>query len=243
MARTTTWGIGLAALTVVAACGGAPPDLVPDLGAADAARVKHDGVAALDVPLTCGTGSYPCGPYGILTGDILEDLSFMGYIDRDNDKKLDTTSPSSKDYSMTAMKEFHQAGYKKLIWINVSAIWCSVCKKETQELAQLYKAGKIDKRVEIYQIMFEDENYKPMDKAKLGEWIEAFGKPSFAYYAGTPLTFPTVMDPSFKMGKYFDKAATPMNMLVDVKTMKIIYAKTGYSLQSMGAAIQQALTN
>lgn len=243
MRRASTRGLlSILLFGIAGGCGSAPPPLEPDLGATDI-TVVDDVAKAGDQQATCGAGIYPCGPYGTKTGSVLEDLRFLGYLDRNGDKKLDTKSASSSDYGLTSMKEFHQTAKRKLVWIIVSAIWCSVCKKENQELAQLYKNGKIDSRVELYQVMFEDENYQPMNKAKLAQWIEAFGQPTFAYYAGTPLTFPNVMDPSFKMGKYFDRAATPMNMLIDLKTMKIVYAKTGYSLQQMGAAIQQALGN
>ena len=41
--------------------------------------------------------------------------------------------------------------------------------------------------------------------------------------------FPFAVDPGFKSGVYFDRAATPMNMLVDARTMKILVLVTGYS--------------
>ena len=41
--------------------------------------------------------------------------------------------------------------------------------------------------------------------------------------------FPLVIDPSFKMGAYFDSDATPLNMLVDVRTMTILSVTMGYS--------------
>ena len=41
--------------------------------------------------------------------------------------------------------------------------------------------------------------------------------------------FPLVLDPGFKVGAYFDSDATPLNMLIDVRTMTIVQITMGIS--------------
>jgi hypothetical protein len=40
--------------------------------------------------------------------------------------------------------------------------------------------------------------------------------------------FPLVIDPGFKTGAYFETDATPMNMLIDTRTMQILDITMGY---------------
>ena len=38
-----------------------------------------------------------------------------------------------------------------------------------------------------------------------------------------------MLDPGFKLGAFFTSDATPLNMLVDARTMKVIATTMGYS--------------
>ena len=43
------------------------------------------------------------------------------------------------------------------------------------------------------------------------------------------IEFPLVLDPGFKLGAFFTSDATPLNMLIDARTMQVIDATMGYS--------------
>jgi len=63
----------------------------------------------------------------------------------------------------------------------------------------------------------------PATEAFIKTWINTY-----------KLSLPVVMDPSFKMGAFFDRQAVPFNMLIDLKTMKVLHRKTGADLQGIG---------
>ena len=48
------------------------------------------------------------------------------------------------------------------------------------------------------------------------------------------ITFPLAMDPEFQMQKYFQRNAVPVNMLIDLRTMRIHFFQTGVSLSRVG---------
>jgi hypothetical protein len=82
----------------------------------------------------------------------------------------------------------------------------------------VYDAYK-PKGVEIIGVIFEDSQYNP---AKPNDLVIWGGKDGFS------VPFPLVVDPGFKIGVYFESDATPMNMLIDATTMKIIRVDMGF---------------
>lgn len=186
-------------------------------------------------PSPCGTGIYPCGPYGVNIDDVTKNLEFVGYSDpkehckEHKDKVMDTTTSRRISF-----KEFHLGDssctqYKReILWVMVSAGWCTPCQKEVSKTQNEYALNQVDQRVAILNILTETDNLsEPATDAFIKKWIQSFN-----------LTFPVGMDPSFKLGAYFDVKAVPFNMLIETKTMKIIYRETGENLPGVGAKIQ-----
>jgi hypothetical protein len=68
--------------------------------------------------------------------------------------------------------------------------------------------------------LFEDNKSGPARPLDLHNW----GAPT-----GFGIDFPLLLDPGFKLGAFFSSDATPLNMLVDARTMKVIDATMGYS--------------
>ncbi|MCA9667060.1 MAG: hypothetical protein KC503_15790 [Myxococcales bacterium] len=93
-------------------------------------------------------------------------------------------------------------------------------------------AGSIDERVAFVDILFEDDDYKPATEAFAKQWATQLG-----------IKFPLLLDPTFKMGKYFDRAAVPFNMLVELDTMKVYFATTGAAFALIGQQIQAFFAN
>ncbi|HEY3496687.1 MAG TPA: hypothetical protein VGK73_18435, partial [Polyangiaceae bacterium] len=48
------------------------------------------------------------------------------------------------------------------------------------------------------------------------------------------IAFPLVLDPSLRMGLYFTSDATPLNLLIDAQTMRIVYISMGYDGSDSG---------
>jgi len=201
------------------------------------ARTDRSLVDLLSLPdegvPVCGPKTYPCGPYGTRTNDVAANLEFLGFSDPDemckaHDKKAQDTSKLRR----IAFKDWYQADptgacNRKLLWVIVSAGWCGPCQEEVRDAATQYKGGQVDSRLGILNVVFETDNPgTPADGPFLNKWTTKLG-----------LTFPVVMDPSFKMGAYFTREATPFNMLIDTSTMKIFYQLAGGDASFIGPQI------
>jgi len=231
--RNTTIALALAALLL--GCSDDTDHHAADMGA-DHGASDFTLPPQPDGGKSCGVGIYPCGPYGTNVNNVVANLEFMGYMDPKNfckahkSKSMDTSTLRKiafKDW-FTAAAKGCEAQKRGLLWVMVSAGWCGPCQAEVKAPEAQYKSGGVGNRVGILNIVFETDapNIAPANPTFTKKWIKAFS-----------LDFPVVMDPSFKMGAYFDKSATPFNMLVDTKTMKIYFRTTGASLQTIGTKI------
>jgi AhpC/TSA family len=162
--------------------------------------------------------SYPAGPYGSGLGATLADHSFLGWHD-----------PLAAGYDETKLEEvslsefYDPDGSKgiKLLWINASAVWCSVCRTEMKDIKNNGVRAEFEpKGVKMLVTLFEDSRSGPAKPLDLHNWGSA---PAHS------IDYPLVLDPGFKLGAFFTSDATPLNMLVDARTMKIVKATVGYS--------------
>ena len=161
---------------------------------------------------------YPAGPYGTGKGATIENLSFLGW------RHPDSAGYDTSKFETVRLSDFYDPdGHTgiKLLAINASAVWCGVCRAEYQDMnaTQVYSTF-FAKGVEILGTLFEDNGYYPAQPQDLKNW---------GVLSTHAVKFPLVLDPGFKMGAYFDSDATPLNMLVDVRTMKIVSLTMGYS--------------
>lgn len=163
--------------------------------------------------------TYPAGPYGTGLGATLADYSFLGWHD-----------PIAAGYDQTQLEEVSLSEYYdpdgtkgiKLLWINASAVWCSVCRTEMKDIKSSgVRAEFAPKGVQMLVTLFEDKNSGPATPLDLHNWGSA---------SAHQIDFPLVLDPGFKLGAFFTSDATPLNMLVDARTMKVVDATMGYSL-------------
>ncbi|MCC6748268.1 MAG: hypothetical protein IT371_11455 [Deltaproteobacteria bacterium] len=206
---------------------------------------KGDGKAmiadlglALDGPGACGPSTYPCAPYGTRNDEVASNETFLAFADPGGfckthpDEKMDATTVRQMGFHSWYQWDSKCPTKKaKLAWFMVSAGWCGPCWKEIQAASDQYRAGAIDDRVSIVEIVFEDDQHKPAT----AEWTKNLWIPKFN------IPFPVLIDPAFKMGKYFNKEAVPFNMLVDLSTMKIYYQQTGGDFKTIGEKIQAFL--
>ncbi len=193
-------------------------------------NTQGDMTVTGDMNTSCGAGVYPCGPYGTAVDSVVANMELQGYMDAKEhcldhkDKKQDTAAlrkASFKDYhlgdsSCASMK-------RTLLWVMVSAGWCAPCQDEVKKVQAKYEKAAYDERLGIINVVFETtKNNVPADAAFIKQWADGF-----------KLSYPVLMDPSFKMGAYFSKKAAPFNMLVDTSTMKIKYRSTGADLTNL----------
>lgn len=172
---------------------------------------------------------YPAAPYGFVEGSTVPNIDFLGW-----------SEPTQVNYDVGQLESidlasFYDPGGTKgveLLLVSAVAVWCSVCQVEYLELRDdaIYDSFK-DRGLEMLGVLFEDADALPARYDDLVTWTRVF-----------EVNFPFVLDPGFKMGAFFDRSATPMNMLVDARTMQIMVALTGYNPE-IYELIDRELTN
>jgi hypothetical protein len=174
------------------------------------------GVTATQQPV------YPAGPYGSAVGATIANLSFLGWRDPA------AAGYDRANFETVRLSDFYnpsgeQSGPRVLV-LNASAVWCSVCRAEYTHLLrdQVYASYR-PMGVEILGVLFEDNDGLPARPQDLELWGGA---------SGFQVTFPLVLDPGFKSGVYFDSDATPMNMIIDTQTMKILRIDMGFDART-----------
>ncbi len=168
--------------------------------------------------------AYPPGPYGRGLGATIENLSFLGWRD-----------PVRSGYDPSALETVSLAEFydptgtrTKLIVLNASAVWCSVCRAEMQDIRardtyRLYR----ERGVELVGTLFEDLKGGPAQPSDLELWGSS---------TAHTIAFPLLLDPGFKSSVYFTSDATPLNMIIDATTMKIVFTMMGYD-NSIGSGL------
>jgi|SRR6478609_7878377 len=216
--------ICLAAVGVfLAACSSAPLDDTqssgtPAASASGATSSGGGGGAAPPSSVDYEKEEYPAGPYGTGLHATLENLSFLGWHD-----------PVAANYDQTKLEQvrlsefYDPTGSKgiKLIWLNASAVWCSVCRSEMRDIKNnAVHAEFAAKGVQMVVTLFEDNKSGPAKPLDLHNWGAA---PEHS------IDFPLLLDPGFKLGAFFTSDATPLNLLVDATTMRVVASTMGYS--------------
>jgi hypothetical protein len=200
---------------------------------------EQQDAANQDDAAPCGADTYPCPPYGTVPNTVMEDLTFTGWIDENGNGDL--SDETYREWGLDYYYQLGQSGDAKFLLLNASAGWCSVCRAETRTLPQLQTDFK-DKGIRLAQIIFEDNSYNPATKDFVTQWRDSYH-----------LNFSLGLDASFKMGRYFDVAATPANFIIalkdmtingtPVKAMEMWYLMTGYSETDLRAFLDDLAAN
>ncbi len=184
---------------------------------------SDDDTSSPSAPLGASEGdfrplaAYPPGPYGSELRTVIENQAFLGWRD-----------PVRSGFDPTRLERLELADYydprgdrTELIVLNASAVWCPACRAEMRDidtfgLSDTYRQRK----VVLFGTLFEDANFapaKPDDLALWGNRLNFF------------LDFPLALDPGLKLGPYFAQSVTPLNLVIDARTMQILFVQMGYS--------------
>src|SRR6187402_552770 len=108
---------------------------------------------------------YPPGPYGTGLHATLEDFAFLGWHD-----------PVAANYDVSKLEQVRLSEYYnpdgrsdvKLIWINASAVWCSVCRAEMTDIKDNGIHASFGPRgVQLIGTLFEDNKSGPAKPSDL----------------------------------------------------------------------------
>ncbi len=163
-----------------------------------------------------GNVVYPDAPYGTVAASVVQNFAFLGW------KAPDAVNFEQKALQRVSLADFYDPdGTKgiKLIMLNASAVWCAVCNAEANDINvrgryAYYKA----RGVEFVWTLFEDAQGNPATPQDLANWASTY-----------EVDFPMALDPSLKLGTFFSSDATPMNLLIDARTMRIVDKLLGYN--------------
>jgi len=156
-------------------------------------------------------------------GDVLEDFAMVGYTDSDGDGSL-------AGEQLQVLRLSDHAAEAKVILFNLSAGWCGPCKQETQHFASLMKTYG-PKGLAIFQAIFDAETPgDPPTVTLLDSWIKAYG-PSGS--VGIDVDAESII--------YNATGTTPVNMILDAKTRKVLDKSHGYSQSTLESKIKTHL--
>jgi hypothetical protein len=187
---------------LVAACTNAPAPIVPD--------EPGRGSTA------CDPSAYPCGPYGVEPGAVIDDLSFVGRPDGS-----DATIPAT----VIHLADLRAA---KAIALLGCAEWCVPCNQEQPQLATL--AAGYGSDVAFVEAIGQNAQFGPADLATVDRWAKKY-----------QLGFAVAADPTGTLDPYFPMPAYPMQMVVRTRDMVITWADNGADPAALQAQIDAAL--
>lgn len=157
---------------------------------------------------------YPQGPYGTSVDDVIADLEF-----------------TTADGDALRFSDIRADESARLLLISTASEWCTACREEQPLLRELHDQHADDGLVVLVSV-FEDAQFRPADVTIADAWRDQYG-----------LNFPVVADPEFQLSAYYDETLTPMNMLVDIDTMRIGYVTTGAIDTSFVSLVETLLSN
>lgn len=164
---------------------------------------------------------YPSCPYGIEVGQTAQNATFIGRMGG-----LDTPRG---DISLASLHALRASGSRFLV-LNVAAFWCSPCKEEAKEFqaSMVPEYGK--KGVAFLSVVLQNAARQPTNDDDIDTWIRAF-----------KITFPVVRDPQGYVARFFDPSTMPLNMVINLETMKIELKVIGADLPRVKSTLDRLL--
>ena len=155
---------------------------------------------------------FPSGPYGIETGQTLQNMTFAGYVNESPSEGLVTGDGFVDSFSLQDVREL--VGYRFAL-INLAAEWCIGCRDEAKELPGDF-ARWADKGGFVMSIMTENQAFQQATRSVLDDWIAQF-----------EMNYTMLHDPAFEIPNKVGPTAMPVNIMVDLDTMEIIRIRQG----------------
>lgn len=119
----------------------------------------------------------------------------------------------------------------ELILFNVGAGWCQPCLEETAILENMTHKPYCRRGLRIVQVLFQDDQSQLATSVFCQAWKQKYS-----------LQFPVLIDPLQQTKEMFDyQTGTPLNLLVDAKTMKILFRWSGEVPQGLEQQIEAEL--
>jgi hypothetical protein len=170
--------------------------------------------------------SYPSSPYGSSEGSTIRDISLAGYPADWEPRSHDwTTSVRLSDYFDPDGNRGPGGTALRLLWATVSATWCVACRLGA-DVAQEDCHDLLSQGVVCYEALWAnggEGSNTPAMKDDVDDWRRD-------YFPDCHTSISTLDSPRpAKWYDLFDPLSLPLNVVIDLRTMKIMSVWSGYS--------------
>jgi hypothetical protein len=187
-------------------------------------------------PLATTLG-YPAGPYNVQPGDVIQDFEFLGFVNPQAGtattatiKLSDFYNPHADDPSyapasalvddrLYAVGSPYGPGTKKprALAVNIGAVWCGPCNFEAKsELPSHYTKYKPIGGEFFFQLADGATQGNAATQKDLAAWTKKY-----------KVDYPSTIDAKKQLTQFFDANAYPANMIIDLRTMRIVAVVAG----------------
>jgi thiol-disulfide isomerase/thioredoxin len=156
---------------------------------------------------------YPPGPYGTTVGTILDNLVFE--------------QPGVGPLSLQDLRSAEGAG--RYLFVNTAAWWCGACIEEQPALRTMHEDFAA-RGLTLLVTVFENARANPASVADAERWRSQFNLP-FAVVQSSPQV----------LRNYYDTQLTPLNMLVNLASMEIVYMSNGNDIANIRRLLEALL--
>ncbi len=162
--------------------------------------------------------AYPSGPYGVAVGNVISNYRFRGLANPALDaatfvdiQLADFYNPTGAD-SFTADSPYGERPKPRVLWLNLSAVWCGPCQQESEEILPEEHAKYAPQGAELLVLLADTAlPGTPATEQNLISWTTKY-----------ETAWPAAIDPSYKLPSLFTGSAYPINMVIDTQTMEIV---------------------
>jgi hypothetical protein len=175
---------------------------------------------------TAGTGGgaqdpYPPGPYGVGVNRVIANFSLPGYFTTGNGVKVNTL-PKMANNDLQAVREATDANGNKFkyLLLDISAGWCPPCNAEAKDLGLTGSHSTLIKTwqqkgglfMTVLTESYDESTHAPPVDADPDTWINTNSSQSSVVYDPQQNLLTAGIDPN----------AFPTNLVIDLRTMKIV---------------------
>ncbi len=188
-------------------------------------------------PPKAQTLTYPAGPYNVQPGDVVANFSFTGFTNpatgtttlvkiqladfynpHAGDAGYTPADPSADDRLYPAGSPYGAGTPKpRALAVNIGAIWCGPCNFEAKsELPARYAKYKPLGGEFLFQLADGATQGKSATEKDLVNWTKKYA-----------VDYPATIDADKQLTAFFDPNAYPANMIIDLRTMRIVAVVAG----------------